>query len=299
LLIYALDEACEIINYKFEYNILNILSFLEQCYLGNGKFYHDKVDKRNKSHQNHVINTTAMAYFFLKFANSKGYESPFFKQEIKKIEHAIMRSQRQDGFWSYIEPGVFQMLLWKIRNFIPASITNIYNRLLGDRSIFFGDAMHNVIVPYYYLAGKYKASEFSLEPEKRKMLLRGADFIKKHFISMPDESIKYDFSWEPKPASPRYCGFLSTSTYFYILDFLDYMRIFNLITKEEVEKYAAGLVKYIKSHLIQSSIPSINPYDGESVYVENILPRPAESVFDKGSLLASFIVKRGNTFINA
>ncbi len=289
LLLYAVEETCGLIGYEFRYDIKSVVDYLEFCYLGNGKFYHDKVDKSNKSHQYHVVNTTAMAYFFLQLAKSKGIGTEFYQKEIKNIERAIVRSQRADGFWSYIEPNLYQKLFWKIHKSLPSIAIKIYNKILGDRSIFFGDAMHNVIVPYYSLKG-IEVGNVGIALNVNIGLRKGLKFIESKMIH-DNENIKFDFSWEPKPSHLRYCGFISTSTYFYILDFYILLLKHNIVTAKKYEEVKNGLVSYISKTLVQQQSPCINPYQDGEEFLHNIMPRPAESVFDKGFLLSNLILK--------
>lgn len=290
LLLYAVEETCRLIDYEFRYNIKSVLEYLELCYLGNGKFYHDKVDKSNKSHQYHVVNTTTMSYFFLQLAKSKGIETEFYKKEIQNIEKAIARSQRSDGFWSYIEPSLLQKMFWKVHRFVPAIGIKVYNKVLGDKSILFGDGLHHAVTPYYFIAGFNKSNQ-ELSFENKNFLLNGWSFIESHFVKQDNNVILFDFSWEPKPRTLRYCNFIDTSTYFYILDLMTYLLKCGLISKEKYSMYQNGLLNYIESNLLQKTIPSISAYQGGEEFLHNIMPRPAESIFDKGFFLSNVIDK--------
>jgi len=288
ILIYAIEDTSRLINTNFQYDIKGVLKYLEECYLGDGMFYHDKVEKGKKYHK--VINTTAMAYFFLEFAKYKGIVNSFFNFQIEKIKRAIINSQREDGFFPYINPILFQKIIFKFHRFLPRKLLKAYNILMGDNSIFFGDALHHLIVLYYYLLGvKYRDSKLS--DKEKEMLLKGLKFIEKH-LKKDKYGIYFDFSWEPKPRNFRYCNFIDTSFYFYLLDFLRLMREFNLISTEKREAITNGILKYINNKLLQNKVPSICPYQGGEDFIHLIMPRPSESVFDKGFFLSNLILEK-------
>ncbi|OPY14622.1 MAG: hypothetical protein A4E66_00345 [Syntrophus sp. PtaB.Bin001] len=289
ILLYAIDETTKLIDYKFIYNIKAILDYLALCYLGNGKFYHDKVDRNNKGHKFHVVNTTAMSYLFLQMAKSKDITNSFYRQEIKKIEKAIKRSQRADGFWSYFEPNIFQKFLWFFSPMIPDIVLKIYNKIMEDRSIFFGDALHHVVSIYYFLAAKNEVAS-TLGHGEKEMLTRGWSFIKNDLKERCDKEIYFDFSWEPKPKSLRYCNFIDTSTYFYILNLLRLLVKYTIVTENEREHYTNGIVNHIAKNLMSNTTPSIRAYEGSMDIIQNIIPRPSESIFDKGFLISSLVL---------
>jgi len=291
LLLYAIDDTTKLIEYEFKYDASTILDYLSLCYIGNGRFYHDKIDKKNKAHKYHVVNTTAMAYVFLQLSYQNGVKSFFYDNEIKKIENAILKSQRSDGFWNYIEPSIIQKAFWKTSKFLPTVGIKLYNRLLGDRSILFGDAVHHVVCCYYFLAGKSKVSQFLSVREKRHVE-NSWIFIKKSLKEYKQNHIIFDFSWEPKPRSLRYCNFIDSSTYFYILDFLNYLKQFGIIDQEEKQRYTNGILNHIESNLLSRDIPSIKAYEGPDEILQNIIPRPSETVFDKGFFLSNVVLER-------
>ncbi len=286
ILLYAIEKATILIDYKIKYDINTILKYLEQCYLDNGLFYHDKVEEKRKYAK--ITNTTAMAYFFLELANSKEIKTNFYDKKINKIKKAIMKAQREDGFFPYVYSSLIQKFIYKFHNFYPSILLKIYNRILSDNSIFFGDGLHHVVVLYYYIVGcNFRQSKLS--DDEIKMLKRGFEFIKNNFKEKKDE-IYFDFSWEPKPKYFRYCNFIDTSTYFYILDFLNYLKKFDLIKNDEYKKLTQGLINYIHNNLLQNQIPSIKPYQEGKDFIHFIMPRPAESIFDKGFFLSSLIL---------
>ncbi len=290
ILLYALDETCKLIDYELKFDIKKVVNYLENCYLGNGRFYHDRVDKSNKSHQYHIVNTTAMSYFFLNLAKSKGIETEFYEKEIKNIEKAIAKAQREDGFRSYIEPNIFQKVSWKFHKYLPQKIIYFYNKVLGDRSILFGDAIHHVVTLYYFMLGCNKINKKMVTIHKN-MVIKGWQFISSYLKCIDENKIMFDFSWEPKPKSFRYCNFIDTSTYFYILDLMTYLLKYDVISYEEYSFYKNGLLNYIESELLQDRIPCIRPYQGGEEFLHYIMPRPSESIFDKGFLLSNLVEK--------
>jgi len=287
LLLYAIDETCRLIPYNFTYSLEEVLKFLELCYLGEGKFTHDRKNSTIKN-QKSVVNTTSMAYFFLQLAKSKGVKSIFYREEIDNVELAIQRAQRADGFFSYVHPDRFQKTIFQMRFFLPSFFIKAYNKIRGDDSIFFGDAIHHTIVVYYFLLGKVKLS-LSLNPHEKRMVTAAFNFLKNNFVTLKDNSIMFDFSWEPKPERLRYCNFIDTSTYFYILALLKHLQDFNILTKDEREKYTLGLLSYIRNYLLTDSVPCIKPYQGGETFRKRIIPRPSETVFDKGFLLSGLV----------
>lgn len=288
IFLYAIENASELVNYEIEYDMRSIIEYLEKCYLGKGRFYHDKVYP-NKKYPS-IINTTSMAYFFLEFARSKDIYTEFYKREIDKIKRFIFNSQREDGFFPYVEPKLFQKIIFKFRKFYPEKLLEIYNFLYRDNSVFFGDAIHHVVTLYYYLLGvSYRG--FNLKNNEKKMLFKGFEFIRKCLKKNDDGSIYFDFSWEPKPKYLRYCNFRDTSTYFYLIDLIRLFKKFNLFSEDEYFYYIGGFIKYIYNNLLQDKIPAIKPYQQEDEIFHLIMPRPSESIFDKGFFLSKLLLE--------
>lgn len=297
IFLYSIEEATKLINYDFKYESNKIIDYLSSCYLGRGRFYHDKIAKNNKSHKMHVINTTAMAYYFLELSHSKGINSNFYESEIKIIENSILRSQRGDGFFSYIEPNNLQRIYWNFSKILPSIITKIYNKVLNDSSIFFGDAIHHVITLYYFLVAKRQASK-RLSNYEVSVIKKGWQFIRSNLQEYQKGYIRFDFSWEPKPNSLRYCNFIDTSTYFYILDLLRLLEFFGLIEDDIRHYYTNGILNHIETKLLSDNRPSILPYEGSEEIIQNIIPRPSESVFDKGFFLSNVMAHELNLGID-
>jgi len=290
ILIYAIEKASELINFNFKYDIYAVIKFLESCYLRNGRFYHDKIETHKKYPR--IVNTTSMAYFFLEYSKIKGIRTNFYTKEIENIRNAILNSQRIDGFFPYVEPGVVQKIFYIFNRLYPAKLIRAYNIILRDNSIFFGDALHHLIVLYYYIVGCYYRN-LDLSKKEIRLLNKGYKFIK-NYLKEENDFIYFDFSWEPKPTHLRYCNFIDTSTYFYLLDFLRYMYKFNLISKEEKHRISNGILNHISKNLLRDSSPSINPYQGGEDFIHLIIPRPSESIFDKGFFLSDLMLEEAN-----
>ncbi|MCM8769105.1 MAG: hypothetical protein NC911_05455 [Candidatus Omnitrophica bacterium] len=288
LLVYATCQASELIGYNLFCDFGKVLQFLRLCYLGKGNFYHDQVSATQRQGIRSIVNTTAMAYFFIIYAKAKGVEISFFKTELNAIKNAIKKSQRADGFFPYSEPGIWQHIFFKMHYFLPRKIYNLHNKILGDRSIFFGDAIHHIIVIYYYLLAKWY-DQVPLNKSEKSMISRAFQFVQSHFFTQNDGTIMFDFSWEPKPEKPRYCNFLDTSAYFYILALLKYLVRFNLVTEEKRAIYTNGLLGYIKKYLLREGEPCLAAYQGGETFRRNLMRRPSESVFDKGFLLSELV----------
>jgi hypothetical protein len=293
LLLCSIEETARLLHYDFEYDLEGVLDFLELCYLGSGRFYHDRIDKNQKAHRLHVTNTSAMAYFFLQMAKQRDIKSEFYQQEIDKIERAILYSQRSDGFWPYIEPNILQRVFYRFSNFYPDILNKVYDLILKDRSIYFGDALHHVIILYFYVKGRGINPATLTQWEKIK-ISKGWAFVKSKLKTRPGNQICFDFSWEPRPRSFRYCNFIDASTYFYILNLLPYLRKLDIITQKEKEKISTGIINYIADNLLAIGTPAIRAYDGDDDALQYIIPRPSESVFDKGFYLADMVLEGVN-----
>lgn len=291
LLLESILETIKIISYKFEFNKPDLVSYLKKCYIGKGRFYHDVIeDEKRKYH--HIINTTAMAYFSLEFLSkdSEVKNQDFYKKEISKIRKAIISSVRSDGFFPYIEPHRFQRLFFLLSKFIPRKIIKLYDRILKDCSIFFGDAIHHTISIYYLLKSMKYTNKRPTDREL-KVITKSWLFIRKNLKEYQNGYMLFDFSWEPKPDSYRHCNFIDTTTYFYILDLLRYLNHFSIISSEELLKYRNGIINHIAQKLLVNDVPSINAYEGDEEIKEKIIPRPSETVFNKGALIAETVIE--------
>jgi len=289
LFLTSLRDATDLLGIPLIYDEKSIVTFLMNCYLGNGRFYHDKIDKHIRNHQNHIINTTSMAYNYFQSTSQQTKESCDLKEIIKPMEQAIFLSQRQDGFWPYVEPNKSQKFFFGISSYLPEPLIKIYNRSLQDKSIFFGDAIHNIITLYYFLKGKLWGNcEFSADDMK--LINLGWNFINSHLIAENSSQIRFDFSWEPKPHSLRYCNFIDTSTYFYILSIMVPLQKIEVLTKEEANKIKNGIINHIYFNLLSDEKQCISAFEGDQEIIDKIMPRASESIYDKGYLLSTVIL---------
>lgn len=289
LLIESASEAAKLISYNFNFDTEKIVEYLKKCYIGNGRFYHDVITDKGKKYS-HVVNTTAMAYYFLEMSCQQVKDREFYESEIDRIKSAIAISMRSDGFVPYIEPHLFQKIFFAVSKFLPAVFIKIYNRLLLDLSIFFGDGLHHAITIYYSIKG-LSLSKNALNDKELKVMKKGWVFIKRNLKEYKPGYIRFDFSWEPKPRTYRHCNFIDTATYFYIFDLLRYLKECKIISDQEMKKYYSGLSKHIESRLLRENGagPCVDPYEGQETIKNKIIPRPSETVFNKGALLASAI----------
>jgi len=289
LLLESATEAADLISYGFDFRAKEIIEYLKKCYIGNGRFYHDTITGSRKV-RSHVVNTTAMAYYFLERYSRQVKDGEFYTSEIKNIKSAIVRSMRSDGFVPYIEPHLFQKVVFSVSRFLPAAFIKVYNRLFLDMSIFFGDGLHHAITIYYYIKGLSLSGKV-ISNQEFKTIENGWLFIKRNLQEYQLGYIRFDFSWEPKPKGYRHCNFIDTTTYFYVLELLRYLKEYKIIPAQEEKRYLLGLSSHIESRLLRKDAlsPCVNPYEGGEAIKSKIIPRPSETVFNKGALLASVI----------
>ncbi len=276
----------------------DILAYLEKCYLGKGLFAHDQIES-GAYLPSPVQNTTGMALYLLEYIikYSQQDRSKFLEKR-ESVWQALFDGQRSDGFWPYIYPGQGQQFYYdssRELRFILRKIPFLRSAVLkqGDSSIFFGDGVHHCLVLYYLL----KAADLQQPSLKSftSILGSGWNWTCQHLKEAKDGTIKFDFEWEPKIASPRYCNFRDTSTYFFILGCLPILMRQGILNQISRYKFQEGILGHIEANLIQKSqqiYPSIKPYEGEETILKNILPRVAESVAQKGFCLCSLILEK-------
>jgi len=291
LLIESATEAARIIGYDFNFDVDSVVEYLKHCYLGGGRFYHDVIEDKNKKYP-HVVNVTAMSFYFLEMIKDKIRDKKFYELESNKIKNAIISSIRSDGFSPYIEPQRFQKVFFAVSNFLPNVFVKAYNKVLSDSSIFFGDAIHHTITFYYLIKG-LSLQRTKINNKELQTIKKGWLFIKKNLREYKKEHILFDFSWEPKPTFYRHSNFIDTTTYFYIFDFIRYLGRYNIISDKEMIRYYSGMANHIISKLMRKNrvIPSIDPYEGPDSIKEKIMPRPSEAVFYKGALLSPIVLE--------
>lgn len=298
ILLEAALEASELLSISLEIKYDQLINYMRNCYIGNGEFYHDALsDKAFRKKAPYVVNTSAMIYYFLQVIrlHKPGVDLSSFC--LKEIRSRIFSSIRGDGFFPYIGPGAFQKMLYYCSYLIPKKIIFFYDKAIGDKSVFFGDALHHCVALYYLLKGLHISKS---NPSKREklMICKAWTFVVDKFKYNPDDSISFDFTWEPKPRVYRHGGFIDTATYFYILQIMEYLTQLKLLEKSDAEKYETGLVKFIEKELLLSDREKlcISPQQGPESIIEKLIPRPAESVYKRGALMADFIL--GKTFAN-
>ncbi|RJR33286.1 MAG: hypothetical protein C4567_17045 [Deltaproteobacteria bacterium] len=274
-----------------EFNRRELAEYIQACYFGKGTFSHDRIVKGRKFAQ--VINTSAMAlYLMSKIASIDGNNEVYCETINKETLEQINNSQRQDGFWPYTFPEKSHKILWKIHTYLPLKLRNLieklFLKLFQDRSIFFGDGVHHCLTLIYLLKYYSLVNSDSIDVD---LINKGWRFIKNKLILLDDNGIKFDFTWEPKPAYPRICNFIDTTTYFVIFDILHYMNSLGIVDGDTYRYVSLGIAKYITSNLLDyDHIPVIKPYDGPESIIENIFPRLTESVVHKGFLMSNLIL---------
>jgi len=290
----ALFETLELMeNTELYYEKNNLVDYIKSCKYNNGIFAHDEIVNKNYGGLRikgfGVINTSAMALYLMSEVNQREGNNIFENKLIQQTYQQILNSQRDDGLWTYVFPLFWQKAMRKLYLKIPKryaeALKSINNKIFKDSSIFFGDTIHHAIVIYYLLKSDSNLSDMQINS-----IQKAWQFIEDKFIFLRDGSIKIDFSWEPKPISPRYCNFLDTTSYFIVLHLLNKMKCFGFISKNS--DYINGLSKYVANSLLHSNkTPCISPYDGPEDIIANIFPRPAESVVHKGFLISDLILE--------
>ena len=287
LLLFALKESLELLGDSSFFIDTKIISkFLNKCKLGKGRYYHDVIDHNTAKYHHHVLNTSAMALAYYSYVIDVNHKIEF-AGERSDIVNRLIKSQRKDGFWPYIEPNKLQKLFFP---YIKLIHNNSKNLFLSDASIYFGDAVHHCITLRLLLE-----SYSTLEDDKYSMsrvdtsIVLAWQFIKSNLIDIKDNMYKFNFDFEPKLRSIRYCNFMDTSTYFYIIEIANSLKEKEFISKDEHFTVTTYICNYIINNLMNSKT-IINPYDGHKSKIQKIMPRPAESVFDKGYLLSNCIL---------
>ena len=289
LLMYAAKEASNLLQREFKCDMHRLESYIASCHVGKGKYYHDAIPKDHTKCLPHVVNTSAMAYlYYSRLKNNLSASDQSSHQS--EIAKSIINSQRSDGFWPYVQPGVLQKLFFKIDRIVPDKVKAIYNRLLLDYSIYFGDGVHHCITLYYLLLGAY-SNEKNPPDYLRTSIMSGWRFIRKNLIQYDSNHIRFNFNWEPRPRHFRHCNFIDTSTYFYIFDIIHAMTQHALINSDEASSLTEGMARHIINSLVLSD-NTIDGYEGSDSVKDLILPRPSESVFDKGFFMSNVILDK-------
>ena len=111
----------------------------------------------------------------------------------------------------------------------------------------------------------------------------------KNVCEAPDKGLKLSFDFEPKIHHYRHCNFKDTSTYFYLLATLNKLKNRDWAPKLDYEKLIRSLLLYINDNLMSSETNYLKPYDATKDQTHFIMPRPAESIFDK-AFFYSFLI---------
>lgn len=286
LLVFAMKEAALLLNEPYDLILNDLNDYLNSCQISEGRYYHDKVDKsKKKKSYHHVINTSSMALlFYTNILNSNDRNNCDDSSIINLIKN-ICKTQRSDGFWPYIEPSSLQKFFFPYSKLLH---NQTKQKLVRDNSIYFGDAVHHCITLNYLLKSVDKLGNIDSKVYKQ-AIAKGWKFITNNLIHLDNNQIKFDFSWEPKPRHLRYCNFIDSSTYFYIIDILHELHKACLISEKEKNMYLNQICNYIYEKLVDSDL-GISPYDGPDLIYNKIIPRPAESIYDKGFLMANSLL---------
>ena len=295
MLLDAVWEAMSLLDCKHEgEQWWRLFRYLEGCLVGPGLFAHDSVKPGRNPPA--VQNTTAIALYLLEYAASKvGDDNDTVLRERDLALLSLFKGQRIDGFWPYIYPGTMRQFVFRfsfmrtlVRR-IPVVRGYVFR---GDRSVFFGDAVHDCLVFYYLVK-----SILLREPDYPyvSVIDRGWEWICSHLVETSAGGLRFDFDWEPKPMGPRYCNFRETSTYFLILATLPLLARIGVIG-DEFHDIASGLLTHIESSLLENegTFPGIKPYEGPVEVLRNILPRVGESVAWKGGCLCQLVLEEAS-----
>lgn len=286
LLVFAMKEAALLLNEPYDLILNGLNDYLKSCQISEGRYYHDRVDKtKKKKSYHHVINTSSMALlFYTNILNSNNRKNSDNYSIINLVKN-ICKTQRSDGFWPYIEPNSLQKFFFPYTKLLH---NRTKQKLVRDNSIYFGDAVHHCITLNYLLKSVDKLGNSDPKIYKQ-AITKGWKFISNNLTHMNNHQIKFDFSWEPKPRHLRYCNFIDSSTYFYIIDILNELYKAHFISEKEKNMYLNKICNYIYEKLADSDL-GILPYDGPDEIYNKIIPRPAESIYDKGFLMANSLL---------
>lgn len=265
----------------------DLISFLEQCRHGDGRFAHNITDILGNPPPD-VQNTTAYGLYLLERINRMmSSDHPIFDQRTAAVDH-LSDGQRSDGFWPYIYPSRLQRVLYRIKPSHPLLQSPIATKLVwrGDSSIFFGDTAHHCYVQYYLT----KAMLTGDCPVPRETITNGWEWIESKLVRTEAGNTAIDFSWEPEPNRIRFCNFLDTTSYFLILAILPLLINIDVIKKERADRIAEGLLAHIRAELLDADRrPVVHPHEGPQRIRRKIIPALWESSAWKGGLLARYI----------
>lgn len=269
-----------------------LVQYLQSCKLGGGSYAHDSIRPGHLPAS--VQNTTAIALFLMdSIVVRTGGDAQLVRDRDMAIR-SLINGQRSDGFWPYVEPNPIQRLAAKsplvsrIAGRTP--VARRYFIGTGDRSIFFGDAVHHCLVVFY--AAKSLAMRPDAPSAGLEAVRRGWEWTKHFLIPTPDGGLRFDFEWEPRPSGFRHGNFCDTSTYFLILGMLPSLVRLGFMAPAEAERTARGILKHVEHALLGNGAypTAIAPYEGPNEVLRLVLPRVGEASAWKAALLAEFIL---------
>ena len=293
LLVFALQEAALLLDETIDINLGDLSKYVKACEISPGRYYHDKIDNiRRRAGYSHVINTSSMALLYYTRIEEVNNSICCNQRRIQDLMVNICRSQRSDGLWNYIEPNFIQRLIYPCSKIFHGKTGK---RFVRDNSILFGDAVHHCITLNYLLKSVDLKKGNKHIQLYRNSICKGWEFIEKKLILLDNEQIRFDFTWEPTPRHLRYCNFIDSTTYFYILDIITEMQKACLMTEKKGRMYFERICNYVYDKLLDPRL-GIAPYDGPDEVYNKIIPRAAESIFLNGYLMANTVI--GNTKID-
>jgi hypothetical protein len=240
-----------------------IWQFLEKCEVGPGLMAHDAVTP-GKSPAG-IQNIAAIALYLMELTSR-----PVDDGKTIDIKNRILDGQRQDGFWSYVYPGLTQQQMnrFKLGGSILKSRLGTKVLFRNDRSLYFGDFVHHCYVLYYVVC----ATNLSGDRQLDQSIKEGWSWILKKIVSHSDGQVSLDYSWEPGPDRIRFCNFLDTNAYFIVAQIANLLAQRGLINEEIAVKIIDGLYKKIVSDLVEDKETIFKPLDGDIEKRRRILP---------------------------
>lgn len=280
----ALESACVNLHAESPINKYEqpLSAYVGDCEMGANLFAHDALNAERMQFVHPVINTSLMANWI---------RSRVHATDTRSLIKLLSKNQREEGVWPYIfSEFSFERFLDKWRNLIPKSSSLIFLclKLIKDRSFFFADFHHHAVTLQYLLkvVSHYGA-------EESKIVNKAWDFIVSHVRDRDSGSKALDFSWEPQPNFPRYSNFKDTTTYFIIMEVLFLLVNRGFVTKSYALDFCEGISEHILINLQavdDNKLVPVLPYEGTQAEINLIFPRPAESVFHKGHLMANIVM---------
>lgn len=282
-LFWAYAAACEKLGQhnKIQQYREKLINYVSECRLKNGLYAHDAVIPGETGTALPVVNTTLMAEWLLSSIGGRT------SNDLTKI---LKSAQLRDGSWPYhFSTFLPEALLYKCLPVLPFKnrIKSACLRFVKDRSIFFNDMLH-ILVTLHFAMLLCKPEDTAAHD----MICKALDFVERN-TSDCTNGMKINFDWEPQPNYPRYSNFKDTTSYFVLMDIYRLGSHLGILSAMEANIKINQLAKHVVDNLIcepNDAFPyPIMPYEGSQKEVNLIFPRPAESVFHKGQLLANVV----------